>query len=92
MKKLELLVFSLCFVLCLGELSGPDYKKETEDEDEEGLETVKGKEDNDYIKELTDAVNKEIITLQEYADAINKRNKNQRKEDDLENKGKLFKV
>ncbi|KAJ0173468.1 hypothetical protein K1T71_010617 [Dendrolimus kikuchii] len=86
MRRLELFVFYLCFVLSVGELLGPDYKKETEDEEDEGLETVKGKEDNDYIKELTDAVNKEMITLQEYADAINKRNKNLRKEDDLDAK------
>lgn len=86
MKRLELFVLVLCFSLSLAELLGPEAKKETGEDDEDNLEVVKGKEDNDYIKELTDAVNKEFITLQEYADAINRRNMNLQKEDDLDAK------
>lgn len=72
-----LLVLCVCVVLSRSELLGPDAKKksekssDTEVEESEPLDT-EAKVDPEYIKELTEAVNKEIVTLQEYADVIRK--------------------
>ncbi|XP_028168679.1 protein sel-1 homolog 1 isoform X1 [Ostrinia furnacalis] len=72
MKRLELLALCLCVTLSAAELLGPETKKETEEEDASDSLDTGAKVDSEYIKELTDAVNKEISTLQEYADAIKK--------------------
>lgn len=82
----------LYVALSAAELLGPDMKKEaekTDDENEisEALNT-NPKADSEYIKELTDAVNKEIVTLQEYADALKK--SKEHKDDKEPNKGSTF--
>lgn len=83
MNRLELYVLCVCLVLSTAELLGPESRKEaekqSEDDDSETLDT-NPQVDSDYIKDLTNAVNKEIITLQEYADAM-KKNKQPRKGD-----------
>lgn len=75
MNRLELYVLCVCLVLSTAELLGPesrnDAEKRSDDDDSETPDT-NAQVDSDYIKDLTDAVNKEIITLQEYADAIKK--------------------
>ncbi|XP_026332861.1 protein sel-1 homolog 1 [Hyposmocoma kahamanoa] len=84
MNRLELYVLCVCLVLSTAELLGPesrkDAEKQSEEEDSETLDT-NPQLDPDYVKDLTDAVNKEIITLQEYADAIKKYNRPNKAED-----------
>lgn len=70
-------MFCFCVALSVAELLGPETKKEIEKNDDEdetpgSLDSSPSKVDPEYIKELTDAVNKEIVTLQEYADALRK--------------------
>jgi hypothetical protein len=75
MRHFQYFVISLCFGLSIAELLGPEARKEeekNENEDEEssgGLDNA-AKMYPEYTKALADAVNKEIISLQEYADAI----------------------
>lgn len=92
MKRLELYLLFLCVVISAGELLGPDSRKKTETNDEEeegneGLDTKYNTVDSDYFKELKDAMNKEIVTLQEYADAL--RNTKDVPKDEESNKGKV---
>ncbi|XP_050551633.1 protein sel-1 homolog 1 isoform X1 [Spodoptera frugiperda] len=75
MTRLELYILCLCVVLSASELLGPEARKKSEknDEDEEGSEgsdTKYNSVDADYFKELKDAMKKEEIVLQEYADAL----------------------
>lgn len=75
MTRLELYILCLCVVLSASELLGPEARKKSEknDEDEEGSESSDTKYnsvDADYFKELKDAMKKEEIVLQEYADAL----------------------
>lgn len=99
MKRLELYVLYLCVVLSAGELLGPDSRKKREKTDEEddvnegndGSETKYTGQwnsvDADDFKELKDAMNKEIVTLQEYAEAL--RNTKDVPKDEDSNKGIL---
>ncbi|XP_037293974.1 protein sel-1 homolog 1 isoform X2 [Manduca sexta] len=73
MNRFEILVLCLCVALSVSELLGPETRKDSEDsEDEDDLESLDSttRVDAEYIKELTDAVNKEIMTLKEYADVM----------------------
>ncbi|XP_075983312.1 HMG-coA reductase degradation 3 [Anticarsia gemmatalis] len=74
MSRIELYMLCLCVILTTAELLGPDARKKTEkteDEDESNsLDTKSSSPEADYLKELTEAMNKEIVTLQEYADAL----------------------
>ncbi|XP_049878129.1 protein sel-1 homolog 1 isoform X2 [Pectinophora gossypiella] len=87
MNRWGILVLLLCAVLSAAELLGPDARKDaekgSEDEDEasEVIDT-NTRVDPEYLKELTDAVKKEILTLQEYAEAI-KKTKGVMKEEEL---------
>ena len=93
MKRFELYVLYLCVVLSAGELLGPDTRKKSEknEEEEEVSEDSKfSNVDADYFKELKDAMNKEIVTLQEYADAL--RNTKDVLKDEETNKGAVFMI
>lgn len=74
MDRYKLLVLVLCFSLTTTDPVGPESRKDSEKNEEDDVssevEETKGKPDSEYIKELTDAMNKEILTLQEYADAM----------------------
>ncbi|XP_052756362.1 protein sel-1 homolog 1 isoform X2 [Galleria mellonella] len=76
MGRKELCILWMCVCLVACELLGPESRKESEkseDEDDivESLDT-NAQGDSDYMKQLTEAVNKEILTLQEYAEAFKK--------------------
>lgn len=91
MKRLELYILYLCVVLTAGELLGPDARKKSEKNDEEDEVSEDSKYptvDADYFKELKDAMNKEIVTLQEYADAL--RNSKDVPKDEESNKGTVL--
>lgn len=91
MKGLEVYVLCLCIFVATAELLGPDGpKKDAKDKvagEEESVEDADTdpSAEQDYVKQLTDAVNKEIVTLHEYAEAIRK-SKELPKEDEI-NKG-----
>lgn len=74
MNRYKLFVFVLCFSLTTTDPVGPESRRDSEKNEEDDVssevEETKGKPDSEYIKELTDAMNKEILTLQEYADAM----------------------
>ncbi|KAJ2938511.1 hypothetical protein O0L34_g13007 [Tuta absoluta] len=77
MSRWDIYVLCLCAVLCAGELLGPDSKKDPEkssEDDEEILDTIdtNAQVNPEYLKQLTEAVNKEMLNLQEYADAVKK--------------------
>lgn len=90
MKGLEVYVLCLCIFVAAAELVGPEGEKKDvkdkvvgEEESVEDADTDPAAE-QDYVKQLTDAVNKEIVTLHEYAEAIRK-NKELPKEDEMNN-------
>lgn len=90
MNCLQLSILCLCVVFISAELLGPESRKKSDnnDEEEEVVERLDSKSntvDADYLKELTEAMNKEIVTLQEYADAL-RSSKDVMPKDD-ENKG-----
>ncbi|XP_032521684.2 protein sel-1 homolog 1 [Danaus plexippus] len=73
MNRLKLYVLLLCFVLSAAELKGPDGQKtsdKTENKDSEDTSVPKTKSDQETYKDLTNALNKEIQFLQDYATAI----------------------
>ncbi|CAH0756604.1 unnamed protein product [Diatraea saccharalis] len=74
MRRYIFFVLCLCIGLSIAELLGPETQKESkksEDEDESSVTVdTESKVDPEYFKALTDAVNKDIITLQEFADAM----------------------
>ncbi|KAM3959331.1 HMG-coA reductase degradation 3 [Aphomia sociella] len=82
-KELCLLLLCVCLVTC--ELLGPETRKDNQKSDDEDdiVETLdtNSQTDTDYIKHLTEAVNKEILTLQEYAEVI-KKSKSDAKDED----------
>lgn len=89
MKRFKVFVLSLCIGLSVAELLGPDMKKEVEKAEEDDTNEIldtSAKVDPEYISELTDALNKEIITLQEYADALRKQGQ---KVEEEPSKGKI---
>lgn len=92
MKRFEVLVLCLCVTLSFSELLGPEVhegsdKNKDEDDSSETLDN-KPRVDEEYIKELTDAVNKEIMTLQEYADVM--KSSTSESQDEDSNKGKFI--
>ncbi|XP_059047459.1 protein sel-1 homolog 1 [Achroia grisella] len=85
MGRKELCILWLCVCIVACELLGPDTRKEnkkSEDEDDivETLDT-NSQADPDYMKQLTEAVNKEIRALQDYAEAFKKSKTDSKDED-----------
>ncbi|XP_026743235.1 protein sel-1 homolog 1 isoform X1 [Trichoplusia ni] len=74
MKRFQLYILCLCVILSSAELLGPEARKKTEkDEEEEPAEGTDSKYDRvsaEYFKELKDAMNREIVNLQEYTEAL----------------------
>ncbi|KAI8424794.1 hypothetical protein MSG28_006726 [Choristoneura fumiferana] len=94
MKGLEVYVLCLCIFVATAELLGPEgQKKDVKDKVADEEESVEDADtdttaEQDYVKQLTDAVNKEIVTLHEYAEAIRK-SKELPKEDEMNNENQL---
>lgn len=91
MKRFQLYILCLCVILSSAELLGPEARKKTEkDEEEEPAESTDSKYDRvsaEYFKELKDAMNREIVNLQEYTEAL-RSSKDVPKEEEI-NKGKV---
>lgn len=85
MNRLEFYILCLCIILTTAELLGPDVHKKSdknEDEEETTEDThTEGSPEADYLKELTAAMSKEIVTLQEYAEALRQSNEAPKDED-----------
>ncbi|CAH0400630.1 unnamed protein product [Chilo suppressalis] len=89
MRRYTFLVLCFCIGLSIGELLGPETRKETEKNEEEDESSAaldaESKVDPEYFKALTEAVNKDIITLQEFANAMREVKGEKEEENNKEN-------
>lgn len=93
MENLKLYILWLCVVISTAKLLGPEDQKKSEDssEDEDstlGNLVIEGQVDPEYYAELTEAINKQIRSMQDHADAIKKTTGILKEEE--ENKGNLL--
>lgn len=82
MGRLDFLVIWMCVAIAVGELLGPESRKndeedpkEMQDDEEEIIQRINrdvGQTDIEYAQHLTEAVRKEIVSLKEYAEAMKK--------------------
>ncbi|XP_050354285.1 protein sel-1 homolog 1 isoform X2 [Nymphalis io] len=87
MNHLKVYILWLCFVLSAATALGPESNKKGEDssdDDEKSLENLESEAINDpeYYNELTEAINKQIMSMQEYADAVSKTTRLLKKEEE----------
>nr|XP_026498940.1 protein sel-1 homolog 1 isoform X1 [Vanessa tameamea]XP_026498941.1 protein sel-1 homolog 1 isoform X1 [Vanessa tameamea] len=87
MDHLKVYILWLCFVLSAATALGPESNKKAEDssdDDEKSLENLESETLNDpeYYNELTEAINKQIMSMQEYADAVSKTTRLLKKEEE----------
>lgn len=95
MEHLKLYILWLCFVLSAAKLLGPEDQKKSEDsEDEENPLNnlvLEGQADPEYYAELTEAINKQIKSMQDQADAVKKSTDNNKEEED-DSKGIFYNI
>lgn len=86
MEHLKLYILWLCFVISTAKLLGPeDQKKSENSEDEENTLNnivLEGQADPEYYAEFTEAINKQIKSMQDQADAFKKSASSNKAEED----------